>query len=70
MLGELRAGLEIDSRIRTTAHRFIAEGECVVVEARGNDLTKAGMRYDNDYCFVFRLADGKLREPTEYFAPS
>jgi ketosteroid isomerase-like protein len=53
-------------RARTIAHRFIADGDHVVVEAKGNNLTKTGVRYDNDYCLVFRLADGKIREIREY----
>jgi uncharacterized protein len=53
-------------RTRTIAHRFIADGDHVVVEAKGNNLTKTGVRYDNDYCLVFRLADGKIREIREY----
>ena len=56
----------IADRIRTTAHQFIAEGDHVVVEARGNNVTKAGLPYNNAYCFVVRLTDGKLREITEY----
>jgi ketosteroid isomerase-like protein len=24
------------------------------------------MRYDNEYCLVFRLADGKIKEVREY----
>ena len=49
-----------------TAERFIAEGEHVVVESRGRVTTRAGKPYNNTYCFVFRVADGKLRELTEY----
>jgi len=52
--------------IITTAERFIADGDYVVVEARGKSATKAGNPYNNKYCFVFRLADGKLKEVTEY----
>jgi ketosteroid isomerase-like protein len=51
---------------RTIAERFIADGEIVVVEARGNNLTRTGVRYDNEYCLVFRLANGKIREVREY----
>lgn len=51
---------------RTLAHRFIADGDHVVVEAKGDNLTKAGLRYDNDYCLVFRLEGGKIREIREY----
>ncbi|MGC1597672.1 MAG: nuclear transport factor 2 family protein, partial [Candidatus Acidiferrales bacterium] len=40
LFGPLRA--RIDGRIRTTAHRLIAEGDYVVVEARGSNTTKRG----------------------------
>jgi uncharacterized protein len=53
-------------RYRNTAHRFIAEGEWVVVQCRGNAETRRGQRYDNEYCYVCRFSGGKLRELTEY----
>jgi ketosteroid isomerase-like protein len=53
-------------RARTIAHRFIADGDHVVVEAKGDNVTKTGVRYDNDYCLVFRLEDGKIKEAREY----
>jgi len=48
------------------AHRFIAEDDYVVVECRGRVTTKSGTPYNNTYCWVCRVADGKLRELTEY----
>ena len=53
-------------RARTIAHRFIADGDHVVVEAKGDNVTKAGVRCDNDYCLVFRLENGKIKEVREY----
>lgn len=53
-------------RYTNTAHRIIGEGEWVVVECRGNVETTAGGRYDNRYCWVCRVAQGKLREVIEY----
>ena len=53
-------------RYTNTALRFIAEDEHVVVECRGRVTTKAGLPYNNAYCWVCRIADGKLRELTEY----
>jgi uncharacterized protein len=53
-------------RARTLAHRFIADGDHVVVEAKGDNVTREGVRYDNDYCLVFRLDGGKIREIREY----
>ena len=49
-----------------TAHRFIAEDDYVVVECRGRVTTKSGIPYNNTYCWVCRVADGKLQELTEY----
>lgn len=48
------------------ASRFIAEGDTVVVECRGNVATKRGERYDNRYCYVCTFRDGKLVELVEY----
>ena len=64
LFGTLRS--RIDGQIRTTGSRFIAEGDFVVVEARGNNTTKEGKPYNNAYCFVFRVEGGKLKEVTEY----
>jgi uncharacterized protein len=52
--------------IRTIAHRIVAEDDIVVIEARGNNATRDGERYENTYCFVFRVVDGRLAEVTEY----
>jgi len=53
-------------RPRTVAFNFIAEGDYVVVEARGDNVTKAGRRYDNQYCMVWRIEHGKIRQIKEY----
>ncbi len=47
-------------------HRIIAEGDFVVVECRGHVTTKLGKPYNNTYCWVCRVAEGKLKELTEY----
>ncbi|EQA45735.1 SnoaL-like domain protein [Leptospira broomii serovar Hurstbridge str. 5399] len=49
-----------------SAHRFIAEGEYVVVECRGRVTTKSGLPYNNTYCWVVKIEDGRLKELTEY----
>lgn len=68
VLEELLAPLrgKIVDRVRTIPRRFIADGDFVVVEAQGRNVTRSGPAYDNRYCFVFRVADGKLAEVTEY----
>jgi uncharacterized protein len=49
-----------------TATRILADGDYVVAECKGDATTLSGERYANTYCFVMRLADGKLKELTEY----
>ncbi len=48
------------------AFNFIAEGDYVVVEARGDNVTKTGVRYDNQYCMVWRIENGKIKQIKEY----
>jgi uncharacterized protein len=68
VLTELFAPLraKLDGKYTNTAHRFIAEGDFVVVEARGSSRTKTRLPYNNNYCFVCRIKDGRLREVVEY----
>ena len=68
VLKELFGGLrtKLGDKIRTVPQRYIAEGDLVVVEARGDNTTKAGLPYNNRYCFIFRIAEGKLKDVTEY----
>jgi uncharacterized protein len=46
--------------------RLIAEGDWVVIEFRGDVVTKAGRPYRNAYCYVCRLEEGKVRKLNEY----
>jgi len=64
LLGPLGAQFFLDAL--APRDRFVAEDDVVVVETRGSVATKTGARYDNEYCFVFRLEDGRIREITEY----
>lgn len=57
---------EFADRYTNTASRFIAEGPFVVVECRGNVTHRSGRPYQNTYCWVCRLEDGRLKELTEY----
>ena len=51
---------------KTIPLRFIAEGDTVVIEARGEMMSKAGVPYNNEYCLIYRLRDRKIVEMTEY----
>lgn len=45
---------------------ILADGDHVVVLAKGDAETVEGKRYANDYCFVFRMAEGRIVEVREY----
>jgi ketosteroid isomerase-like protein len=45
---------------RTIAHQFFADGDTVVMEGVGQMKTRAGVPYNNDYCLIYRLKDGKI----------
>jgi len=55
-----------DVFINTATHIF-ADGEHVIVELTGAVPLKAGGRYENRYCFVIRMDEGKMVEIREYF---
>ena len=57
---------QLEGGITITPDNFIAEGDYVVTQGRGNSRTKSGKSYNNTYCHVFRIADGKVQEVTEY----
>ncbi|GAB4014295.1 nuclear transport factor 2 family protein [Spirosoma koreense] len=51
---------------KAMATRILADEEYVVVEASGDNRTPDGKIYNNRYCWVCCIRDGKLRSITEY----
>ena len=64
LMGHFRSFFAV--RPRTVAFNFIAEGDFVAVEARGDNVTRDGLRYDQQYCMVFRIENGKIKQIKEY----
>ena len=60
LFGALKGG------IQTTVHRLIAEGDYVVARTSGQAETTDGRPYNNNYCWIIRIADGKFAEVTEF----
>jgi ketosteroid isomerase-like protein len=52
--------------IKLTLKSVIADGDRVAAEATGEAMTTSGQPYNNEYCFVYRIANGKIVELTEY----
>jgi ketosteroid isomerase-like protein len=50
-----------------TIHSVTAEDNRVVVEFEGNGTLYTGESYANEYCMVFTLEDGRIKQVNEYF---
>ena len=57
----------IPSGLRPTFKAVTAEGDRVAVEFEGDATLANGERYCNQYCMVFTLRDGKIKQVNEYF---
>ncbi len=61
LFGQLKAG------IASAIERLTAEGDVVVAQTAGTAETHDGTPYNNTYCQVIRIRDGKIAEVKEYF---
>ena len=59
-LGEL-----LEGPIKVHIKQLIAEGDKVVLEAKGESRAKNGKDYNNDYCIIVTVRDGKITEMRE-----
>lgn len=68
VVNELLAAVKstLTEPFEVVVHRFIAEGDFVVIEHSGKNTTPDGRPYNNKYCWVCRFSEGKLRELREY----
>jgi len=62
----LAGRLENGGAIAMTIERMIADGEFVAEQSTGKARTKDGKDYNNTYCRVWRITDGKIRLMQEY----
>jgi ketosteroid isomerase-like protein len=51
---------------RSEVDLILADGDHVVVQSRGYATTKRGESYHQTYCYIFKVADGRLTEVTEF----
>lgn len=60
LFGQLKAGINMEVK------RMVAEGDYVVAQTSGKADTHDGQPYNNSYCWIIRVEDGKLAEVTEF----
>ena len=56
----------VDGHIHIHVENLLADGDFVVVQGRGEAMTKRGVAYNNTYCWVYRFEGGKIKALTEY----
>lgn len=61
-----RLGAKLAGAIAPRVVGVIAEGDLVVVQWEGRAETKSGRPYHQVYCWVMRLAGGRVTEGTAY----
>ena len=59
-------GAQLENGLTMHVDNLIAEGDNVVMQGRGESMTKSGKAYNNTYAQVFRLENGKVQQVTEY----
>lgn len=57
----------IPTGLRPTFQTVTAEGDRVAVEFEGDAVLANGERYCNQYCMVFTLRDGRIKQVNEYY---
>jgi len=62
-------GIDIYRRdsMRIDIERTLAENEYVMVQFKFSAITKAGVDYENEFIFLFRIVDGMIKEFWETF---
>lgn len=60
LFGQLKQGIHME------VQRMVAEGDYVVAQTSGTAETLDGRPYNNSYCWIIRVKDGKLAEITEF----
>jgi len=56
----------LDGGISVKIKSMTAEGDRVVIEAKGQARSKSGKAYNNDYCMVVTIADNKIKNVNEH----
>jgi hypothetical protein len=68
VVSKLFAGLRarLSGPMRFSFDRFISDGNRVVMEAHGHAVTRDNRSYDNRYCVIFDVVDGRLHRIIDY----
>ena len=61
-----RVAERLENMIKLKVNNLISAGEWVITEVKGDAKTKEGVPYQNTYCQIWRIQNGKITQLTEY----
>jgi ketosteroid isomerase-like protein len=59
-------GATLPEGMHTEITRAYADGDAVILEVTNKAKVSNGKSYENEYCFVFEIENGKIRRIREY----
>ena len=66
LLAQIAEVIDFEQEVALRIEELIAEGDKVVARVAGKTTTKSGKPYNNTYCHVFSVRDGKIQSDLEY----
>lgn len=61
-----RLGGQLSGGLTVVVDEIVADGDWVVARGRGQSRTTDGQDYNNEYCWWYRIVDGRVVEIIEY----
>jgi ketosteroid isomerase-like protein len=61
-----RVAQTFPSGLPSEARHSYADGDTVILEMTNRGMTATGRPYENDYCFVFEVEQGRIHAIREY----
>ena len=61
-----RLGGQLSGGLTVVVDEIVADGDWVVARGRGQSRTTDGQDYSNEYCWWYRIVDGRVVEIIEY----
>lgn len=62
----IAGAIDFENGVEVEIQDMIAEGDKVVVQSAGTMTSTSGKPYNNRYCHIFTVRDGKITQDNEY----
>lgn len=66
LLAKIGEAIDFEQEVSLRIEALVAEGDQVVAHVTGKTTAKSGKPYNNTYCHVFTVNEGKIRSDLEF----